>query len=201
MSFSTSSSKDPEHGYSEDAPEIDTIPPPLSRRGRNTIPLLYSILDHTEPPIYIPGYASAPRADDINLSTAENYLLRSRLVPKFLEYLNRVFDAADLSYVSGFGGAPDLLLGLADLYFYPKVEVSTSQIATAPEASHLLHSVMYHVCNEGEAVIIQIPYWPGFDEALILRTAVHVDVPFYGEGADPFGPRIVAKYEEAFTSQ
>jgi len=209
MSFSDSlpaSSVDPEHGYTEDTPETDTIPPPLSRRGRNTIPRLRPILDHTEPPIYIPGYASAPRADDINLMTAENYLLRPRLVPKFLEYLNRDFDAADLSYVSGFGGASDLLSGLANLlnkYFYPKSEVAPSHIATAPGASHLLQSVMYHVCNEGEAVMIQIPYWPGFDEALILRddlTAVHVDVPFCGEGADPFGPDIVAKYEEAFNN-
>jgi len=208
MSSSTSlptSSKEYRHnGNDGNVPGTETTPPPLSRRGRYTIPRLLPILDHAEPPIYIPGYASAPKADDINLSTAENYLLRPRLIPKYLEYLNRDFDAVDLSYVSGFGGAPDLLSGLARLfnnYFDPKVEVISSHIATAPGASHLLQSVMYHVCNEGDAVMIQTPYWPGFDEALILRdglTAVPVDVPFYGEGADPFGPGIVAKYDEVF---
>ena len=50
--------------------------------------------------------------------------------------------------------------------------------------------------------MIQTPYWPGFDGAMILRdglNAVHVNVPFYGQGADPYGPGIIAKSEEAFT--
>lgn len=50
--------------------------------------------------------------------------------------------------------------------------------------------------------MIQTPYWPGFDGAMLLRdglNAVHVNVPFYGQGADPYGPGTIAKYEEAFT--
>lgn len=178
------------------------MPPHLSRRGQKTLPHLRPILDHTEPPIYIPGTHTAPRSGDINLSTAENWLLRPRLIPKFLEYLKRDFDAGDLSYISGFGGARVLLDGLAkyfQTYFEPYREVLADHIVTAPGASHLLLSVMFHVCNEGEGVLIQTPYWPGFDSALILRddlTPVHVNVPFTSD-IDFYGKEIIEYYEEA----
>ncbi|KAM6492985.1 aminotransferase GliI [Amanita muscaria] len=181
--------------------------PHLSKRGKQTIPLLERIGEYTEPPVYFPSLGRHPRDDDlVNLATAENWLLRDKLVPKFQEYISNNFTTSDLSYVSGLGGAPQLLQGLADFfntYFGPLTQVDPSQIVTGPGASHLLESVLYHLCDPDEAVLIQTPYWPGFDDALTLRNdfvATHVNVQFDGVGADPFEPDIVNAYQFALNS-
>ncbi|KAM6490983.1 Pyridoxal phosphate-dependent transferase [Amanita muscaria] len=179
----------------------------LSRRGQKTLPFLEDIGEYVEPPVYFPSLGRGPpSADVINLATAENWLLRDRLLPKFKAYISNSFTISDLSYVSGFGGAPGLLQGLADFFndnFHPITQVVPDQIVTAPGASHLLDSVLYDLCNEGTAVLIQTPYWPGFDEALTLRNrlvATHVNVPFDDLNTNFFGPGIVDAYQHALNT-
>lgn len=181
--------------------------PPLSRRGKETIPQLIPVLGHTEPPIYLPAHGRhAPESKrggvQINLSTAENWLLRPELVPKFRSYIADNLTAQDLSYSTNLGGDPYLLQGLANYFntnFDPAVPVRPEHIVTAPGASHLLESTFFHICDQGDGVMICTPYWPGFDNALQLHNnivPIRVDIPFEDQNIDFFGEDTVRFYEE-----
>lgn len=67
-----------------------------------------------------------------------------------------------LSYPTSILGDVDLLATLADffgLYFRPRVDVTPSQIVVAPGATHCLDALLTTICDEGDSVLVPVPYW------------------------------------------
>ena len=114
----------------------------------------------------------------IDLSTAENFLLRPELLllsqqaaAKGLEsevnsqarQLSRLLPATQhLSYPRGFAGDPAVLGVLStflNTHFNPSIPVAPSHIATAPGASSCLDALFYNFCDPGEGILIPGPYW------------------------------------------
>lgn len=97
----------------------------------------------------------------IDMATAENWLIREDL-------LGPIQDAAaavgqkDLSYGGGLGGSSDLLKAAAGFYnhfFSPASIIQPEHIVIGPGASGLLDTLLYCVCDEGDAVLVEAPYW------------------------------------------
>ena len=115
---------------------------------------------------------------NIDLSTAENWLIRSELIeickdgidkelnpkacppsPNDWPYLN--FEQ-HLSYPRGFAGDPDLLdaySGFFNNYFNPHIPVESSHLATAPGGMAALDALLYNICDPGDGVLMPGPYW------------------------------------------
>ena len=68
----------------------------------------------------------------------------------------------DFSYPLGFGGDPALLDALASFsnsYYHPSILVSPRQIITTASASSCIDSLLYNICDPGDAVLVPGPYW------------------------------------------
>ena len=70
--------------------------------------------------------------------------------------------AQQFSFPRGFWGDPDLLEDLSEFfntYFQPHVPVKASHIVTAPGAGGCIDVLMYNVCNQGDGILVPVPYW------------------------------------------
>ncbi|PGH15386.1 hypothetical protein AJ80_05570 [Polytolypa hystricis UAMH7299] len=112
---------------------------------------------------------------NIDLSTAENWLLRQELMELFKDGLNQEFGSRHFSYPNGFSGDPDLVEALSKFfneYFAPHVPVESSHIATAPGAASCLDALLHTICDPGDGVLVPGPYWNGFDFQFRVRASV-----------------------------
>ncbi|MCJ1401065.1 hypothetical protein MMC11_004277 [Xylographa trunciseda] len=99
---------------------------------------------------------------NIDLATAENWLLRPEIIALCKDAIVQKLQARDLSYPRGFSGDPDLLASFARLlntYFNPRVPVETAHIATAPGAASCLDTLLFNICDPGDGVLVPGPYW------------------------------------------
>lgn len=67
-----------------------------------------------------------------------------------------------LSYPNGFAGDISLVFTLADFfnaYFKPIVPVEQQHIVTAPGAARCLETLLFNICDTGDAVLVPSPYW------------------------------------------
>ncbi|KAI9878492.1 MAG: hypothetical protein M1830_000724 [Pleopsidium flavum] len=145
--------------------------------------------------------------DTVDMSTAENWLMREELIERFRA--GGAFDRlsnADLSYPLGIGGSPgvrDSLAALVNNHFNPSIVIDPSHIVIAAGASYALDALIEQICDPEDSVMIAAPYWSGLDislsvhnQAKVLRVHVPLDEFFasssidYYEGAlkDSSGP-------------
>ncbi|KAI1934458.1 hypothetical protein LOZ66_005926 [Ophidiomyces ophidiicola] len=118
---------------------------------------------------------------NIDLSTAENWLLREELIeickngvveglaPKVGIFKNH------FSYPNGFSGDPELIEAISSFFnkfFDPIIPVEASHIATAPGAASCLEALLFTICDPGDGVLVPGPYWNGFDFQFRVRPFV-----------------------------
>ncbi|KAF2869632.1 aminotransferase GliI [Massariosphaeria phaeospora] len=139
----------------------------------------------------------------IDLSTAENWFLKEKLLQTFANGADRLaISGADLSYAEGIGGDATtrrMLARLLNDQFNPANSVDPSHIVLAAGGSFALSALLGQICNPGDGVLIAAPYWPGLDICFTVHnevTAVPVHVPL----EDFFGASSIPRYEEALRS-
>jgi gliotoxin/aspirochlorine biosynthesis aminotransferase len=99
---------------------------------------------------------------NIDLASAENWLIRSELIDICKHSINEKLVPLDFSYPRAFAGFPDVLEAFASFfnaYFNPKIQVETSHIVTAPGAAHCLDALFYNICDPGDSILVAAPYW------------------------------------------
>ncbi|KAL4863834.1 hypothetical protein BDV12DRAFT_206151 [Aspergillus spectabilis] len=119
----------------------------------------------------------------INLMTAENWVMRDELVGIYKNIFRRELAPHHLSYADGLGGDPELLRAAAGFFnrvFEARIPVAPEHIVSGAGVSSLLENLLHDVCEPGEGVLIETPFWGGFETSFVLRTnvqAVHVTIP------------------------
>ncbi|KAF1998234.1 PLP-dependent transferase [Amniculicola lignicola CBS 123094] len=111
----------------------------------------------------------------IDLSTAENWLIRTELMEICKDAITQRLNKQHFSYPRGFSGNPDLLEAYASIfnnYFHPHTPIVPSHISTAPGASGCIDALLYNICDPGDGVMIPGPYWNGFDFGIKVRSSV-----------------------------
>ncbi|KIX09590.1 uncharacterized protein Z518_00670 [Rhinocladiella mackenziei CBS 650.93] len=117
----------------------------------------------------------AKQTTNIDLSTAENWLIRDELVELCKDAIVTNLEARHMSYPRGFSGDPQLLEAYAaffNQYFNPRIPVEPSHISTAAGAHWCIDSLLYNICDSGDGVMIPGPYWNGFDFGFKARAEV-----------------------------
>ncbi|KAK7928161.1 PLP-dependent transferase [Apiospora marii] len=135
----------------------------------------------------------------IGMDNAENWLIRPEALPVMRKAMQRDFDADDLSYSRNIPGEVELLEATAaffNKFFAPRVPVAADHVVTQGGAMEILDCLVYSVCDEGEALLIDAPFWGGFGNAAHLRNANRlVEVARPVDFADKAA--IVRHYEKA----
>ncbi|RMZ66210.1 aminotransferase -like [Pyrenophora seminiperda CCB06] len=138
---------------------------------------------------------------NIDLSTAENWLIRTELMDLCKSAISTDLKAVHLSYPRGFAGDPDLLKAYANHfneYFSPHIPVEPSHLATAPGAAACIDALLYNICEAGDGVLVPGPYWNGFDFSFRIRAAVEpILVPLPSLSAS-FTESLVEALEKAY---
>ena len=99
---------------------------------------------------------------NIDLSSAENWLIRAELIEICKEAITERLCPQDLSYPRAFAGYPEVLDAFASFlnsYFCPVIPIEKSHLATAPGAASCLDALFYNICDAGDGVLIPGPYW------------------------------------------
>lgn len=126
----------------------------------------------------------------IDLSTAENWLIRQELISLYKEAIDQQLSKQILSYPDGFGGEPALLEALAGFFnehFKPLTAITPDDIVVTPGASLCLDALLFSLCDVGDSVMVVAPYWNGFDLHFALRPNVTI-IPIHGQPPGvPFG--------------
>ncbi|KAF2795571.1 1-aminocyclopropane-1-carboxylate synthase [Melanomma pulvis-pyrius CBS 109.77] len=136
---------------------------------------------------------------NIDLSTAENWLIRPELIEICKEAIIQNIEARHLSYPRGFSGDPDLLAAYAHIfntYFNPHIPVLPSHLVTAPGAASCIDALLYNICEAGDGILLPGPYWNGFDFSMRVRSAVNpVVVPLLSL-SDNFTEKLISALEK-----
>ncbi|KAF7596690.1 hypothetical protein BBP40_000613 [Aspergillus hancockii] len=136
---------------------------------------------------------NAPKA--IDMTIAENWLVREEIIQSAKLAVEADFSDEHLSYSSGLGGDKDVLeatAGFFNRFFEPRVPVRLEHVVTGAGCSSILDSLLYSICEENDGVLIEAPFWGSFSAYSILRNNVHL-VPVYVSQ----GKTMVESYEEA----
>ncbi|KAJ4357162.1 uncharacterized protein N0V89_001737 [Didymosphaeria variabile] len=140
---------------------------------------------------------------NIDLSTAENWLIRPELIELCRDAITQQLEAQHFSYPRGFSGDPDLLDAYASFfnrYFNPHVTVLPSHLSTAPGAMACIDALLYNICDPGDGILVPGPYWNGFDFGMRVRSSVNpvaVDLPSFQSN---FTDELLPSLEEAYIS-
>ena len=99
---------------------------------------------------------------NIDLSSAENWLIRGELIEICKEAITEKICPQDLSYPRAFAGFPEVLDAFASFlnsHFRPSIPIDISHLATAPGAASCLDALLYNICDPGDGVLVPAPYW------------------------------------------
>ncbi|KAF2014421.1 PLP-dependent transferase [Aaosphaeria arxii CBS 175.79] len=175
-----------------DKPDVQ---PKLSKRGWATVEgILPKIKD-------VVAERSKKVNTNIDLSTAENWLLRPELIDICKDAIAQDLLPKHFSYPKGFSGDPELLEAYAKFfndYFAPYTPVEPSHLATAPGAMACVDTLLYNICDPGEGILTPGPYWNGFDFGFRVRssvTPVLVSLPSFD---DNFSDKLIGALEQAY---
>ncbi|OJJ45948.1 hypothetical protein ASPZODRAFT_68501 [Penicilliopsis zonata CBS 506.65] len=127
------------------------------------------------------GHASSTTLPAIDMTIAENWLVRGEMIAAAKDAVARELSAEHLSYSSGLGGSAPVLeaaAGFFNRFFAPRVPVLPDHIVTGAGCSGILDSLLYSLCGEGEGVLVEAPFWGSFSAYGVLRNNVHL-VPVY----------------------
>ncbi|KAK0617476.1 pyridoxal phosphate-dependent transferase [Immersiella caudata] len=152
----------------------------LSSRMRDTIVSIAANIDKT----------MANRVSCIDLATAENWLIRPELQEIYQAAISSGISSKNLSYPDSLAGDLELRESLALLftrYFSPHRPVQASQVVATPGATHCLDALLTTICNEGDSILVPVPYWSGFALHFHLRARVNI-VPVRLEWDPAAGP-------------
>lgn len=99
---------------------------------------------------------------DIDLASAENWLIRPELIEICKSSISEKLSAQDFSYPRAFAGFPEVLDAFARFlneYFHPHIPIEVSHLAIAPGAASCLDTLFYNICEPGDAILVPGPYW------------------------------------------
>ncbi|GIJ88194.1 hypothetical protein Asppvi_007112 [Aspergillus pseudoviridinutans] len=167
----------------------------LSKRGAANVDAILpsisaALLERTKP--------TAPRID---LSTAENWLMRNEIIETTKDAIVQELKPHHLSYPNEFAGDADLIRALAaffNKYFHPHIPVEEAHIATAPGAATCLNTFLYNVCEPGEGILVPAPFWNGFDWLFTARSSAVPIIAHVERAADTLTPRLIPALEKAY---
>ncbi|KAF4237951.1 hypothetical protein CNMCM6457_000428 [Aspergillus fumigatiaffinis] len=126
----------------------------------------------------------------VNMMTAENWSIRDELVDQYKALFNQHLSPRHLSYADGMGGDAELLQAASDFFnrvFTAHSRVEPAHVVVGAGCSSLLENLLYDICEPGEGVLIEAPFWGGFETSFVLRSnvkAVHVTPPSDSESED-----------------
>ncbi|UKZ72381.1 putative secondary metabolism biosynthetic enzyme [Trichoderma virens FT-333] len=98
----------------------------------------------------------------IDLMTAENWIMRDALTVLYKDYISAGLSTKSLSYADGLGGDPALLQATAEFFnrhFKPVIAVKPEHIVTGAGCSAILDNMLYDVCDRGDGVLVEAPFW------------------------------------------
>lgn len=144
---------------------------PLSKRGDANVS---NILPRIPRTILEAGWVSNEDSI-IDLSIAENWLIRDEILEIQKKVVTDYFNREHLSFPKGFWGDPEVLRSLSDYFnrfFSPRTPVLPSHIALAPGAAGCIDAVLFNICDPHDGVLVPAPYWNGYDSFCRLRADV-----------------------------
>ncbi|KAE8163403.1 pyridoxal phosphate-dependent transferase [Aspergillus tamarii] len=167
----------------------------LSKRGASNVDAIMpgirtALLERTRPTV--------PRID---LSTAENWLLRNEIIELTKDAIRDGLRPHHLSYPNEFAGDADLIKALAAFfneYFHPYVPVEPDHIATAPGAATCLNTFLYNLCEPGEGILVPAPFWNGFDWLFTARSSAVPVMVHVERSADTLTAQLIPALEKAY---
>ncbi|GAQ03190.1 probable inactive 1-aminocyclopropane-1-carboxylate synthase-like protein 2 [Aspergillus lentulus] len=140
----------------------------------------------------------------VNMMTAENWSIRDELVDQYKALFNQHVSPRHLSYADGMGGDGELLQAASDFFnrvFAAHSRVEPAHVVVGAGCSSLLENLLYDICEPGEGVLIETPFWGGFETSFVLRsnvTAVHVTVTPPSDSGSGDLDHLVSTYIDAY---
>lgn len=101
----------------------------------------------------------------IDMSTAENWPIRDRVLPILKAATRNSLGYDHLSYASGMGGPKELLTAASNFFnnfFSPKDRVTPDHLVSGAGCSAVLASLIYDTCDRGDGLLVEAPYWGEF---------------------------------------
>ncbi|KAK2612529.1 hypothetical protein QQS21_001467 [Conoideocrella luteorostrata] len=111
----------------------------------------------------------------IDLSIAQNHLMKEDFLTLMKDSLMNNLSLKELSYPSGFGGSHELLEALAHLlnkYFSPSKQVEPEHIIATAGAGNALDALCCTICEPGDKVLVLGPCWEGFGPYMLINANV-----------------------------
>ncbi|RHZ44668.1 aminotransferase gliI [Aspergillus thermomutatus] len=178
----------------------ETLPPSLAHRSRTNIQWF------TNKHMRQVSRLNA-KQHRVNMMTAENWSVRDELVDQYKSLFTQHLAPRHLSYADGMGGDAELLQAASDFFnrvFTAHSPVEPNHLVVGAGCSSLLENLLYDICEPGEGVLIETPFWGGFETSFVLRTnvtAFHVtppsDVHLPDVSVDHLVSTYIAAYERA----
>lgn len=99
---------------------------------------------------------------NIDLATAENWLIRPEVISCLKRNLQADFEKNNLSYAPGLGGTPELLSAVSTFFnkfFSPIIPVEPEHVVTSAGCSAVLDTLINDICDDGDGLLVAAPYW------------------------------------------
>lgn len=144
-----------ERGITDKQKQAKTEPAATSDRSKENV--AWFLAKHGRQLKRIAG--TKPRID---LMTAENWIMRDRIVAIYKKNLEDCVEPKTLSYMPGLGGDPQLLEAAAlfiNRFFKPRKPVTAKQIVAGAGCNAIIENLLYDVCDRGDGLLIEVPYW------------------------------------------
>lgn len=124
------------------------------------------------------GHANPNAPEAIDMTIAENWLVREDIIQTAKEAVAAGFGDEHLSYSSGMGGDKDVLeatAGFFNRFFQPRVPVQPEHLVVGAGCSAILDSLLYSLCEVDEGVLIEAPFW---GKLLLQRLSIKPSRPW-----------------------
>ncbi|KAK6828793.1 hypothetical protein RU639_003479 [Aspergillus parasiticus] len=164
-----------------------------TRGGLNVTQVLGRIPPHVLNPAF--------HRDEIDLSMAENRVIRHEIIQLAKVAIETSLHYEHLDWPKGFFGDATLLNLLAstvNTHFRPHCQVAADNIAVTAGAAAGLDAILYNICNPSDGVLVPCPYWNGYDALFALHSGVHPVGVVVPSLEDSFGPALLSALEESY---
>ncbi|KAB8268857.1 pyridoxal phosphate-dependent transferase [Aspergillus minisclerotigenes] len=164
-----------------------------TRGGLNVTQVLCRIPPHVLNP--------ALHRDEIDLSMAENQVIRHEIIQLAKVAIETSLHYEHLDWPKGFFGDAtllDLLASTVNTHFRPHSQVVADNIAVTAGAAAGLDAILYNICNPGDGVLVPCPYWNGYDALFALHSGVRPVGVVVPSLEDSFGPALLSALEESY---
>ncbi|KAF7617894.1 hypothetical protein AFLA_006804 [Aspergillus flavus NRRL3357] len=164
-----------------------------TRGGLNVTQVLGRIPSHVLNP--------ALHRDEIDLSMAENQVIRHEIIQLAKVAIETSLYYEHLDWLKGFFGDAtllDLLASTVNTHFRSHSQVAADNIAVTAGAAAGLDTILYNICNPGDGVLVPCPYWNGYDALFALHSGVRPVGVVVPSLEDSFGPALLSALEESY---